>query len=239
MDWERILKWEHVISAVAAEYHKKFTICEYEDIKQSLYQWFTEHPNKLDTWEAIGEKDAKNLIYRSLRNQALDYCQRWKAKSVGYDVSDLYYYEPELVEALLPSVLMGNFHIAPKLNLGRIGRPSAPAEGGNVQVMLLEVDSAYWKLSKEDRKIIFYRHAESMDFKEIANYLSLGTEDAARMRHKRAIKRLINKLGGRKPYLDLDSEKHTSDEGDEGNESNGENYRSEVDSANESESGEQ
>lgn len=235
MDWDRIERWDYIVAAVAAEYHKRFSLCEIEDIKQSLYQWFTEHPNKLDTWEAIGEKDAKNLIYRSLRNQALDYCQRWKAKSVGYDVSDLYYYEPELVEALLPSVLMGNFHVAPKLNLGRIGRPSAPAEGGNVQVMLLEVDSAYWKLSKEDRKILFYRHAESMDFKEIANYLSLGTEDAARMRHKRAIKRLINKLGGRKPYLDTDLDKPNSDEGDEAN--SGE-YRSDISTTDEGEQGE-
>jgi DNA-directed RNA polymerase specialized sigma24 family protein len=70
--------------------------------------------------------------------------------------------------------------------------------------MLLEVDSAYWKLSKEDRKLLFFRHAESLDFKEIANFLSLGTEDAARMRHKRAIKRLVNKLGGYKPYYDED-----------------------------------
>ena len=213
MNWDRIERWEYVVEAVAAEYHKKFPICDYEDIKQALYKWFIEHPNKLDTWEAIGDKDAKNLIYRSLRNEALDYCQRWKAKTVGYDVSDLYYYEPALVEVLLPTVLMGNFHIAPKLNLSGSSRPSAPAEGGNVQVMLLEVDSAYWKLSKEDRKLLFFRHAESLDFKEIANYLSLGTEDAARMRHKRAIQRLVNKLGGRKPYLDddLDSPEKTGD----------------------------
>jgi DNA-directed RNA polymerase specialized sigma24 family protein len=210
MNWDRIERWDYIVVAVATEYHKKFPLCELEDIKQSLYQWFAEHPNKLDTWEAIGEKDAKNLIYRSLRNQALDYCQRWKAKSIGYDVSDLYYYEPALVEILLPTVLMGNFHIAPKLNLSGAGKPSAPAEGGNIQVMLLEVDSAYWKLSKEDRKLLFFRHAESMDFKEIANYLSLGTEDAARMRHKRAIKRLVDKLGGRKPYQDEDTESKES-----------------------------
>jgi len=210
MNWDRIERWDYIVVAVATEYHKKFPICEIEDIKQSLYQWFTEHPNKLDTWEAIGEKDAKNLIYRSLRNQALDYCQRWKAKSVGYDVSDLYYYEPALVEVLLPAVLAGNFHIAPKLNLSGVTRPTPPAEGGNIQVMLLEVDSAYWKLSKEDRKLLFFRHAESMDFKEIANYLSLGTEDAARMRHKRAIKRLVDKLGGRKPYQDEDTESKES-----------------------------
>lgn len=204
MNWENIEEWDYIVINVSSEYHKKFPMCELEDIKQSLYMWFAEHPNKVEHWKSLGERDAKNLIYRSLRNQALDYCQRWKAKSVGYDVSDVYYYEPELVEVLLPTVLMGNFHIAPKLNLGKIGRPSAPAEGGNVQVMLLEIDSAYWKLSKEDRRVIFLRHAESCDFKEIANFLSLGTEDAARMRHKRAVKRLVNKLGGYKPYLDED-----------------------------------
>jgi DNA-directed RNA polymerase specialized sigma24 family protein len=236
MDWKRIERWEYVVTAVASEYAKKFTICEYEDIKQALYQWFAEHPNKLDTWEAIGEKDAKNLIYRSLRNEALDYCQRWKAKTVGYDVSDLYYYEPGLVEVLLPAVLMGNFHIAPKLNLSGGGRPSAPAEGGNIQVMLLEVDSAYWKLSKEDRKLLFFRHAESLDFKEIANYLSLGTEDAARMRHKRAIKRLVNKLGGYKPYYDEDLDKPDSNESDESNSSD---YGIDVSTTEESTGGEE
>ena len=237
IEWNRIERWQYIVDAVASDYHRKFSPIEFDDIQQSLYQWFVEHPNKLDTWEAIGEKDAKNLIYRSLRNEALDYCQRWKAKTVGYDVSDLYYYEPGLVEVLLPTVLMGNFHIAPKLNLsGAGGRPSAPAEGGNIQVMLLEVDSAYWKLSKEDRKILFFRHAESLDFKEIANFLSLGTEDAARMRHKRAIKRLVNKLGGRKPYLDEDLDKPDSNEGDESNSSE---YGIDVSTTEESTSGDE
>lgn len=204
MNWEEIEKWDYIVSAVASEYKRKFDMIELEDIRQSLYQWFVEHPNKLKEWEAIGEKDAKNLIYRSLRNQALDYCQQWKAKSVGYDVGDLHYYESEIVEALLPSVLRGDYAITHKLNLGRPGRPSAPAEGGNLMIMMLEIDSAYWKLGKDDRRIIFLRYAESLDFGEIANYLELGTDSAARMRNKRAIRRLINKLGGSKPYNDTD-----------------------------------
>lgn len=206
MNWERIQPWQYVVDAVALEYSRKFDMVEIEDLRQSLYQWFIEHPNKLDEWEAIGPKDAKNLIYRSLRNQALDYCQKWKAKSVGYDVADLYYYTTEIVEALLPPVLRSEYGTAHKLNIGRVGRPSAPAEGGNLVAMMIEVDYAYWKLGKEDRKILFMRHAESLDFKEIANFLSLGSEDAARMRHKRAVNRMIRKLGGFKPFPDYDSD---------------------------------
>ena len=205
MDWSRIERWEYVVDAVALEYSRKFDMVEVSDLRQVLFQWFVEHPNKLNEWEAIGEKDAKNLIYRSLRNEALDYCQKWKAKSVGYDVGDLFYYAPDVVEAILPAVLRGEFGVAHKLNLGRVGRPSAPAEGGNLLTMMVEIDYAFWKLGKEDRQILFMRHAESLDFKEMANILSLGSDDAARMRHKRSVNRLIRKLGGFKPYLEEDS----------------------------------
>ena len=203
MEWTRIERWDYVVDSVASEYNRKFEI-DLNDIKQSCYQWFIEHPNKLDTWEAIGDKDAKNLIYRSLRNQALDYCQRWKAKSGGYETSDLFYYEADMVEALLPPVLRGEFNVIATLDLGRPGRPSAPAEGGNLMSMMIEVDAGFWKLSKDDRKLLFLRYAEAMDFPDIANELELNSEDAARMRHKRVIKKLINKIGGFRPYRDED-----------------------------------
>ena len=206
IEWNRIERWQYIVDAVASDYHRKFSPIEFDDIQQSLYQWFVEHPNKLDTWEAIGNKDAKNLIYRSLRNQALDYCQHWKAKSGGYEASDLFYYEADMVEAILPAVLRGEFGLGAKVDLGRPGRPSAPNEGGNMMAMMIEVDYAFWKLPKDDRKVLFLRHAESMDFGAIAGELKLGSEDAARMRHKRAIRKLINKIGGFRPFRDDDEE---------------------------------
>jgi DNA-directed RNA polymerase specialized sigma24 family protein len=203
IEWDRIEPWKYIVDAVASEYQLKFKI-DIQDIKQNLYQWFVEHPNKLDTWEAIGEKDAKNLIYRSLRNQALDYCQAWKAKTGGYETSDLFFYQADMIEALLPSVLRGEINLAHKLNLGGTARPSAPSEGGNLMAMMIEIDAGFWKLGKEDRKLLFLRYSESMDFQAIADEMKLPSEDTARMRNKRAIKKLINKVGGFKPFRDED-----------------------------------
>ena len=203
IEWDRIKTWDYVVDSVASEYQLKFKI-DIQDIKQNLYQWFVEHPNKLDTWEAIGEKDAKNLIYRSLRNQALDYCQAWKAKTGGYETSDLFFYQADMIEALLPSVLRGEINLAHKLNLGGTARPSAPSEGGNMMAMMIEIDAGFWKLGKEDRKLLFLRYSEAMDFQAIADEMKLPSEDTARMRNKRAIKKLINKIGGFKPYRDED-----------------------------------
>ena len=111
-----------------------------------------------------------------------------------------------MVEALLPSVLRGEINLSQKLDLAGGGRPTAPSEGGNLMDMMIEIDAGFWKLHKDDRKLLFLRYAESMDFGDIASEMKLGSEDTARMRHKRAIRKLINKIGGFKPYRDDDLE---------------------------------
>lgn len=205
MEWNRIEPWDYIVVSVAAEYHKKYDMVELDDIKQSLYKWFLEHPNKLNEWETIGHKDAKNLLYRSLRNEALDYCQKWKARVGGYEVSDLFYYEADVIEAMLPGILRGEMTVLPMLNLGKTGKPPAPSEGGNLMAMMVEIKSAYSKLSTEDRSILFYKYAESLDFGSIAAEMKLPSEDAARMRHNRAIRKLITRMGGFRPWLDKDA----------------------------------
>ncbi len=215
MDWKLIEPWEYVVINVASEYHKKFKMLELDDIRQTLYEWFPAHINKFTEWNEMGGKDAKNLIYRSLRNYALDYCQYQKAKALGYDVSDLYYYDPVIVEALLPAVLRDEWGVTHKLNLGRPGRPSAPNEGGNLQAMMIEVDSAYHKLSNEGKKLLFLRYAESMEYADIANELDITSADAARMRTTREVRKLVRLMGGLKPWLDHDTPENIADEPDE------------------------
>lgn len=206
MKWERIEPWDYIVSHVADEYQKKFSMVDREDIRQSLYEWFVSHPMKLTEWEGLGKKSAQNLLYRSLRNQALDYCQIWKAKTLGYEVSDLYFYDAAVVEAILPAILLGDVTEAPKLNLGMPGKPSAPAEGGNLMAMMAEVKAGFIKLSEEDKNILYKKHANSMTYGAIAEELELPSDDAARMRHKRAIKRLITRLGGFRAFLDKDGQ---------------------------------
>ena len=204
MNWERIQPWDYIVSHVADEYHKKFNMVDREDIRQSLYEWFVSHPIKLTEWEAFSKKSTQNLLYRSLRNQALDYCQLWKAKTLGYEMSDLFFYDAAVVEAILPAVLRGDVTESPKLNLGMPGRPSAPAEGGNLMAMMAEIKAGFMKLSTEDKNILYQKHANSMTYGAIAEELALPSDDAARMRHKRAIKRLITRLGGFRAFLDKD-----------------------------------
>jgi hypothetical protein len=120
-----------------------------------------------------------------------------------------------MIEALLPAVIRGELGITQKLNLGGPGKPPAPAEGGNMMVMMIEIDKAYNKLSTEDRTVLFHKYAESFDYSTIATEMNLGSEDAARMRHNRAIKKLINRVGGFRPWSDEDFEEKTQDADEE------------------------
>jgi DNA-directed RNA polymerase specialized sigma24 family protein len=217
MKWERIEPWNSIIAHVVDEYSRKYTMVDKDDIKQSLYEWFLVHPIKLTEWESLGKRSAQNLLYRSLRNQALDYCQIWKAKSAGYEMSDVFFYDASIIEALLPAVLLGNGAEAPKLNLGMPGRPSAPSEGGNMMAMMAEIKLAYTKLNDEDKNILYQKYANSSSYAGIAEELGLPSDDAARMRHNRAIKKLITRLGGFRPFLDRDE---ASNEGDDNPEDN-------------------
>lgn len=205
LKWERIEPWDYIVVNVSSEYHKHYPMCDLEDIKQNLYEWFLTHPNKLNEWESIGNRDAKNLIYRSLRNHALDYCQYWKARALGYEVEDLFFYTPEMVETLLPAVLLQSVEVLPQLNLGQTGKSTLISESGNGAVMLAEIAKVCVGLSEEDRQALHLRFALGYEYPEIVKVLELNTEDAARQRVRRAVKRIINKLGGYKPYKDEDS----------------------------------
>ena len=205
MQWEKIEPWDYIVVSVASEYARHYTMCDLEDIKQALYEWFLKHPRKLAEWEQLGKKDAKNLLYRSLRNHALDYCQYWKAKSLGYEVEDLFFYTPEMVETLLPAVLTDNLEVLPVQNLGSTGKSGIVSEGNNMQTMLAEIGKIYVGLSAEDKQVLIMRFQLGYEYPDIVEKLGLNTEDAARQRVRRAVKRIINRLGGYKPQVDDDS----------------------------------
>ena len=196
-------QYEGLVAAVAYEFSRKYHMCDADDIRQELWIWFLEHPNKIKVWEALGGKQSTKLIARSLRNAAKDYCQKQKAQAVGFRVEDNYYYDRELIEALLPSVLRGDL-VAPAIqDMGYITGKKVASEGGNWFAMVADIERALRKLTEEQFSIIYLRFGDGCDNKTFAKELSIS-EDAARMRVNRAVNNLINYLGGSRPRRERD-----------------------------------
>ena len=198
-----IERYDGLVGAIAYEYSRKYHIVDADDVRQELWLWFLEHPNKVNAWEALDGKQSIKLIAKSLRNAAKDYCQKQKAQIGGYRVEDNYYYDRELVEALLPSVIRGDVVAPAMVDLGFISGKKVASEGGNWFAMMADIEWGLDKLTTEQKSIIFLRFGDGCDNKTFAKELGI-TEDAARMRVNRAVNNLINFLGGSKPRKESD-----------------------------------
>lgn len=196
-------KYEGLVGSIAYEFSRKFHMVESADIRQELWVWFLEHPNKVKVWEAIDDKQSIKLIARSLRNQAKDYCQKQKAHAVGYRVEDNYYYDRQIIEVLLPAVLRRDMS-APAFNdISFSSTKKVASEGGNWFAMMADIERAIDRLTHEQKSIVYLRFGDGCDNKTFAKELGIS-EDAARMRVNRALNNLINILGGTRPTKERD-----------------------------------
>jgi RNA polymerase sigma factor (sigma-70 family) len=195
--------YEGMVGAIAYEFSRKFHMCDADDIRQELWIWFLEHPNKVKTWEALDGKQSVKLVARSLRNAAKDYCQREKARAVGYKVDDNYYYDREVVELLLPAVIRKDLVAPAMTELGFTKAKKVASEGGNWFAMMADIDRALSRLTQEQLSIIYLRFGDGCDNASLATELAI-TEDAARMRVNRAVNNLLNFLGGTRPRRERD-----------------------------------
>ena len=207
MNQEWIQEYDLLVSTLAMEYSRKYSIIEPQDIRQTLWVWFITHPKKYKEWSELPAKDKEKLIAKSLRNAALKYCEQEKARKFGYDMTDLYYYDPSVIEAFLPSILADSYEIPTKiqdLNF-QFGKSGEVTDGNNWLVLRSDIEKAYNKLAEAKQNILRLRFSvENCEWTELGKELNTSA-DGARMRVNRAINSLIRILGGWRTFNDTDN----------------------------------
>ena len=198
--------YNNLVQTLATEYARKYSMIERDDIGQELWLWFVGHPRKYNEWLELKEKDRDKLIAKSLRNAALKFCEREKAKKIGYDMSDLYYYDTSVIEAFLPSIIGESYEIPTKIkDLGGMVKTSEISDGNNWLSLRSDIASGYYKLSEAKQNILRLRFSiEQPDWALLAKDMD-STPDGARMKVQRAINSLIKHLGGWRPQTDEDN----------------------------------
>jgi len=199
-------EYKLLVSTLASEYYKKYPVTEAEDIRQVLWVWFLTHPVKYTEWSKLPPKDKERLIARSLRNAALKYCEQEKARKVGYDISDLYYYDPSVIEAFLPSIIGNTYEIPNKikdLNF-KFGKSGEVTDGNNWLVLRSDIEKAFNKLAEAKQNILRIKFSvENYEWSDLGKELDTSA-DGARMKVNRALSSLIKILGGWRTYNEPD-----------------------------------
>lgn len=214
MEAEYLTEYDELVASLAVEYHRKYPMVEALDIQQILWLWFITHPTKYAEWSALDRKDKDKLIAKSLRNAAVKFCEKEKAKTVGYELLDLYYYDASVVEAFLPSIISESYEIPVKIkDLNFKFSKSEPSnDGNNWLVLRSDIANAFFKLTEAKQNVLRVRFStENNEWNLIAKDLNT-TPDGARMKVQRAINSLIRNLGGWRPYPDEDVQQAEQDD---------------------------
>lgn len=202
-----ITEYDSVVLTLAAEYHRKYPMVETPDIQQILWLWFVTHPNKYSEWSNLDKKDKDKLIAKSLRNAAIKFCEKEKAKLIGYELLDLYYYDSTVIEAFIPSIIAESYEIPSKikdLNF-KFNKSESNSDGNNWLVLRSDIATAYYRLTEAKQNILRTRFgAENSEWSVIAKELNT-TPDGARMKVQRTVNSLIRSLGGWRPHSDEDT----------------------------------
>ena len=201
-----IEEYNDMVQTLATEYARKYTMLERDDIGQELWVWFVGHPRKYKEWSDLEQKDGDKLIAKSLRNAALKFCEKEKAKKIGYDMSDLYYYDASVVEAFLPSIISETYVIPVKIqDLNSKFGSGDVSDGNNWLSLRSDIALGYYKLSEAKQNILRLRFSvEQPDWATLGKEMD-STPDGARMKVQRALNSLIKNLGGWKPQTEEDS----------------------------------
>ena len=207
-------KYDLLVASLATEYHRKYPMVETLDIQQILWLWFVTHPLKYKEWSELEQKDRDKLIAKSLRNAAIKYCEKEKAKTVGYELIDIYYYDASVIEVFLPSIIAESYEIPTKikdLNF-KASKTESVTDGNNWLVLRSDIANAFYKLTEAKQNILRTKFStNNNEWNLIAKDLNT-TVDGARMKVQRAINSLIRNLGGWRPYSDEDVQQAKKDE---------------------------
>jgi hypothetical protein len=208
-----IEEYNDLVQTLAAEYARRYTMVERDDIGQELWVWFVGHPRKYKEWSALEQKDKDKLIAKSLRNAALKFSEKEKAKKGGYDMSELYYYDVSVVEAFLPTIIAESYEMPSKIkDLGNSVKANEVSDGMNWLILRSDIAAAYYKLSEAKQNILRLRFSmEQPDWATLAKDMD-STPDGARMKVQRALNSLIKHLGGWRPYNDEDNKQEENNE---------------------------
>jgi hypothetical protein len=200
-----ISEYSSVVKQLSSEYARRYSMLERDDIAQELWVWFVGHPRKYKEWLELQQKDRDKLIAKSLRNAALKYCEKEKARKVGYDTSDLYYYDVSVVEAFLPSIIAGTYAIPTSIqDLNAKFGSGNLADGNNWLALRSDIAAAFGKLSDAKQNVLRLRFSiDSPDWSRLSKDMD-STPDGARMKVQRAINSLTKNLGGWRPYQEDD-----------------------------------
>ena len=201
---------DDLVPSVVTTIHRRFRqYTERGDLLQEAWAFVlsrAEHFNEIlsDENEVQRKWNEKKVAWQIRRNLER-YARKEKATKSGYQINDEAYYDTVTIAQLLPFVIKSVISDTALeqsqvlINDGTPRKPSAPAEGGNLLAMLVDIKKAYEKLEKHDQEILRLRYHDNLTLQLISEYLECAISTVDR-KCTQALRKLQNNIGGDSPW---------------------------------------
>ena len=201
---------DDLVPSVVTTIHRRFrAYTERGDLLQEAWAFVlsrAEHFNEVLSEEnEVQRKWNEKKIAWQIRRALERYARKEKASKSGYQLNDEAYYDTVTIAQLLPFVIKSFISETALeqsqilINDGTPRKPSAPAEGGNLLAMLVDIKKAYEKLDKYDQDILRLRYHDNLTLQIISEYLECAISTVDR-RCTQALRKLQNNIGGESPW---------------------------------------
>jgi len=201
---------DDLVPSVVTTIHRRFrAYTERGDLLQEAWAFVlsrAEHFNEVLSEEnEVQRKWNEKKIAWQMRRALERYARKEKASKSGYQLNDEAYYDTVTIAQLLPFVIKSFISETALeqsqilINDGTPRKPSAPAEGGNLLAMLVDIKKAYEKLDKYDQDILRLRYHDNLTLQIMSEYLECAISTVDR-RCTQALRKLQNNIGGESPW---------------------------------------
>ena len=186
--------------------YKNFT--EKDDLSQEAWSWVSSRVDKINK-DLIPDEEEQSYkekrIAWQMKRHLERYARKEKARKSGYNTQDEAFYDTITIAQLLPYVIasiVNDTALEQAQNLindGTPRKPSAPAEGGNLLAILIDIKKAYLMIEKPEQDILRLRYHERFTLKQISQHFQCAISTAER-RSTSALRKLQTHIGGQSPW---------------------------------------
>jgi RNA polymerase sigma factor (sigma-70 family) len=202
--------WEivnEITSSIAWGLSKKYhRFAEFEDIKQAMNEYAWKRKDKVSEYLLRDNEVERKMGYKAfstfMRRAGERYARKEKARALGYELGDEYFYRLVMIETLIKvlgseDAQLTNQVMDPDIHGVRAKRQAS--EGNNLLAMLSDVDRAMKKLDLRTHSILNSKYSSDLSLAEIAKEWDISPQRVEQIINK-GLRDISEYLGGATPY---------------------------------------
>jgi RNA polymerase sigma factor (sigma-70 family) len=188
---------------ISKRYHR---FVELEDIKQAMNEYAWKRKDKVSEYLIREDEVERKMGYKAfstfIRRAGERYARKEKARSLGYELGDEYFYRLVMIETLIKVIGSEDAHMTNQVldpEVHGVKAKRQASEGNNLLAMLADVDRAMKKLDKRSQSILNSKYSRDESLAEIAKQWEISPQRVEQIINK-GLRDITEYLGGVTPY---------------------------------------